>query len=382
MAKLYFHYSTMNAGKSTMLLQASHNYAERGMSTVLLTAQLDHRAGEGKIGSRIGIEQSAETYTAETDLYAFTIALLNAWPMGFYHPATIVQDAKRHGVEVRPIDVTRSAWRCTWEDRDESAESTTAAEPPRHLIDRRLGPRPAARPEPNANGALRLGLRFVRGLHAEVGRRIEASREQRPFADLDDLALRCRLGEDALSKLAHAGALGGLGMSRREALWQASRVARPTGPLFTEDRGRAGSPLPEMDRFEETVADFLTTGLTPGGHPMRYARPDLDTQGVVPCAELARLPTGRTVRVAGAVIVRQRPGTAKGMLFMTLEDETGMAQAILTPDQLDRHRELIVGSAGLVVEGELQNRDGSISVKAASLWRIDRLTPTPSHDWH
>lgn len=171
-------------------------------------------------------------------------------------------------------------------------------------------------------------------------------------------------------------------MTRREALWQASRVARPTGPLFAGDPGTPGSPLAEMDSLEETIADFVTTGLTPGGHPMRYARADLDRQGVVTCAALARMPPGDTVRFAGAVIVRQRPGTAKGMLFLTLEDETGMAQAILTPDLLEEHRDTVVGSAGLVVEGPLQDRDGSRSVRAEKIWRVDRLTPTPSHDWH
>ena len=137
-----------------------------------------------------------------------------------------------------------------------------------------------------------------------------------------------------------------------------------------------------MAPLEETVADFRSTGFTVGHHPMAYARRDLRRQGVLSCAELERTATGRIVRFAGSVIVRQRPGTAKGMLFVTLEDETGMAQAIFDPDLLARHRDLIAGAAGLVIEGPLQRRDGSMSVKARRCWPIERLHKTPSHDWH
>jgi error-prone DNA polymerase len=136
-----------------------------------------------------------------------------------------------------------------------------------------------------------------------------------------------------------------------------------------------------MSPLGETVADYRATGVTAGPHPIAYARDRLRAHGVTPNAELPRLPAGTKVRFAGSVIVRQRPGTARGMLFVTLEDETGMAQALVTPDLLRDHRQLIVGSPGLVIEGILQKKDGSISIKAQRFWPLDRLAETPSHDF-
>ena len=316
----------------------------------------------------------------------FYIALLNAWPMGFYHPASLIQDAKRHGVDVHPIDVTRSDWRCTWQDSGTADANARDSHVGRKLlIDRRSSS--AGAPPPKAEGSLRLGLRYVRGLHQDVGLRIEKERRHKPFANLDDMAFRCKLDGPSLDRLAMSGALAGFGLARREALWQAARVARPAGPLFVgnagaEDTDLSGSPLPSMTRLEETAADFEATGLTPGTHPMAFARPNLAHQGVVTCAQLEKLPAGRKVRFAGSVIVRQRPGTAKGMLFITLEDETGMAQAIVGPDLLAEQREVISTSGGLTIEGVLQRRDGSMSVRADRVWPIARLEKTPSHDWH
>lgn len=308
---------------------------------------------------------------------AFYISLLNAWPMGFYHPATLIQDAKRRGVRVLPIDVTRSSRRCTWEDRMPKDE----ARPDGLLIDRRV---PRSR-EPQADGMIRLGLRYVRGLSSDAAERIERERERRPFRSVDELAVRCRLDAATLDRLAFAGALAGFGLERREALWQASKAARPAGPLFQQvewDGDAAPSPLPAMSALENLAADFYSTGLTTGRHPMAFARADLRRQGILTCADLGTTPAGRQVRFAGSVIVRQRPGTAHGMLFVTLEDETGMAQALVTPDLLAKNREVIVASGGLVVEGLLQRRDGSMSVKASRVWPIERLEKTPSHDWH
>lgn len=242
-------------------------------------------------------------------------------------------------------------------------------------------------------GALRIGLRYVRGLRQDAAERLLAAREQRPFRDIDDLALRARLDGRSLERLALAGALASLGgcesgsgsqLGRRDALWQVARVARPAGPLFAEDRGDAGSPAPlrPMSALEQTHADYRATGLSTGPHPMAYARAELAGKGVSTCARLEQMPAGRRVRFAGAVIVRQRPGTAKGMLFVTVEDETGMAQAIIRPDLLAEQREVIVSSGGLVIEGLLQRRDGSSSVRAEKVWPLARLAPTPSHDWH
>ncbi|MCG8459246.1 MAG: hypothetical protein MI919_23465, partial [Holophagales bacterium] len=303
----------------------------------------------------------------------------------------------------------RSQWRCTWEERYEEprarlgrgrGERWKAPESAYHFDRRRTAPPgpPSAsegRREP-ARGSIRLGLRYVRGLRRETGERILEERRRRPFDGVDDLALRARLDPRELERLALAGALASLepgadgrSLSRREALWQVARVARPAGPLFAGDRADApaSSPLPEMSPIENTWADFRATGLTVGPHPMAYTRAALRGHGVVSCARLERLAAGRQVRFAGSVIVRQRPGTAKGMLFVTLEDETGMAQAIIRPDLLQERRDVIVGSGGLVIEGQLQRRDGSLSVRAEKIWPLDRFVstrhhPAHSHDWH
>ncbi|HKI87096.1 MAG TPA: OB-fold nucleic acid binding domain-containing protein, partial [Thermoanaerobaculia bacterium] len=279
---------------------------------------------------------------------AFAIALLNAWPMGFYHPATVIKDAQRHGVEVRPIDISFSSWKCGWEE-----------------------------------GSLRLGLRFVKGLRQETAEKIEAERLRRPFRDVDDLVRRSLLRRDELDTLAAIGALSSLGLSRRTALWQVARAARPSGPLFATNRkSSAPSPLPEMTPFDETRADYAGAGLTAGPHPISYFRPRLARRGVIPTAALGTRQRGERIRIAGSVIVRQRPGTAKGVLFITLEDETGMAQAIVAPKLLHEHRQLIVGAAGLIVEGELEKRDGTLSLRAERFWRLSDLARVPSHDFH
>jgi len=338
---------------------------------------------------------------------AFLIALLNAYPMGFYHPATLVTDARRHGVEVRPIDINHSGWRCRWEETEKS--------PSRMVRDA----------HPIANGACRLGMKYVRGLRQKVAERIEAEQARGPFRSADDLVRRCALHRDELSTLAHAGALACLGLTRRQALWQVALASRPAGEMFVEDpepagSGRAGAgpaptsgrnadfdvcdssrdggrsgvgagpaparpesgcPLPEMTPFEETVADFENTEMTTGAHPVTYVREVLDRQGVTPAAKLAALPNRDRVRIGGAVIVRQRPGTARGLLFVTLEDETGTIQAAVMPDLLQEHRQVLVRSPGLIIEGVLQKRDGTLTVKAEKVWPLS-MTPVTSHDFH
>ncbi len=283
---------------------------------------------------------------------SFLIGLLNAWPMGFYHPATLLKDAQRHGVEIRPLDVQRSGWRCRYEDR--------------------------ARPELRPLGAVRLGLRFVRGLSRESGHAIEAGQ---PFASVDDLARRCSLQGSELDALAETGALAAFGLSRRAALWQVARLARPAGELWEDEPDRSPSPLPEMSSVDLMLADFAGTGFTTGDHPLAYLRRQLSAQGVTPAALLERLPAESRVTIAGSVIVRQRPGTAKGILFVTLEDETGMAQAIVHADLLQENRGVIAASPGLVVEGLLQRRDGSVSVKAERCLPLSALVGAPSHDF-
>ncbi len=286
---------------------------------------------------------------------AFLAAMLNNWPLGFYHPSTLVSDAVRHGVVVRPIDVTCSGWLCDLEDRGR---------------------------------AVRLGLRAVSGLHAETGRRIEAARRAAPFASTADFAHRSGADDGTLSRLAEIGALAALGGTRRAALWQVEALGR-SGDLFrhappAEAEIPPESPLPEMTAEEELSADYAGTSLTLGPHPVAFARAALDRQGITRAADLGALPQGRRARVAGVVIVRQRPGTAKGFVFITLEDETGFANAIVTPDLYEQHRQVILGASALVIEGRVQNQDDVVSIKA------DRFEPLPgrsaaidvSHDFH
>ncbi|HXU44071.1 MAG TPA: OB-fold nucleic acid binding domain-containing protein, partial [Thermoanaerobaculia bacterium] len=174
---------------------------------------------------------------------------------------------------------------------------------------------------------------------------------------------------------------GERGLPRRAALWKAARVARPAGPLLSHLPDEAPSPLPEMTAQETTIADYAGLQLTLGPHPVAYFREGLGKQGVVPAADLESRRSGERLRIAGSVIVRQRPGTAKGMLFLTLEDETGMCQAIVSPDLLKEHRKLIVGNPGLAVEGILQRRDGTICLRAEKFWPLRELAAAPSHDF-
>ncbi|MXX61481.1 MAG: DNA polymerase III subunit alpha [Holophagales bacterium] len=303
----------------------------------------------------------ASAYLKRHHPTAFFLSLLNAWPMGFYHPATLVREAQRAGSAVLPIDVNESGVRCRWQDRPaDDDEPERPGEPP-----------PA--------GAIRLGLRYVKGLRREAAERIEAEQAARRFASIEDLAERCRLRRNELTALASIGALPGSG--RRAALWQAAQVEKPKGPLFADLTTATPSPLDEMTPMEETAADFAIASITTGPHPMEYYRRALDRRRVVTAAALPDKPAGRRVRTAGSVIVRQRPGTARGLLFLTLEDETGMSQAVVMPDQLKKHRRTIVSSSGLIVEGVLQKKDGSLSVKADRFWSIDRLERIPSHDF-
>ena len=279
---------------------------------------------------------------------AFYCALLNNWPMGFYHPATLVKDAERHGIRVLPIDVTRSASPCTLED-----------------------------------GAVRIGLRYVAGLGDDAGHRIELERARAAFASLGDLIERCRLREDERLRLARAGACAALGGSRRDVLWQVAALERDPTSLFARTRDTPVSPLPPMSALEETLADYASSGLTTGPHILAHLRGHLRGVGVITSAELRQVPHGRRVRVAGHVIVRQRPGTARGMLFLTLEDETGTCNAVITPPVFRRHRRLFHTCRLLLVEGPVQKVDGVIHVKGVRFRELPLSGATPpSHDFH
>jgi error-prone DNA polymerase len=376
--------------------------------------------------------------------------------MGFYHPATLVKDAQRHGVHFAPVDVETSAWDCTIEP----------------------------------DGRVRLGLRYVSGLREQVGRAIAAIAIQAPappgrcpkcgcddrsmletahragawdcfcnlcahdwtmpqpparkFRSPEDLIRKTGARRDELTVLAEIGALAAFGYDRRAALWQIEKAVRPEGELFEEleiadrrlqiasgqrgglgpedgdvpeprhDRAidpatgnmaasgrnlavaptesaicnlqspieRALSPLPRMTPVERMTADFAGTGLTIGPHPMSFHRTSLALRGVLRAVDLPRQRPGRRVRVAGCVITRQRPGTAKGFVFLTLEDETGISNVIVKPKIYDEQRMAIIESSFVIVEGLLQHQDGVIAVQAERVLPLDGIPlEVESHDF-
>jgi error-prone DNA polymerase len=289
-------------------------------------------------------------------LAAFTAALLNNQPMGFYMPATIVKDAQLHGLKVKPVDVLYSDWLCTLE-----------------LVESPL--------------ALRLGLEIVRGLRQSTATALVQERERGPFRSIDDLVQRLpQLQKDELKILARIGALNSLekGLHRRDALWQVEHATRSVGPLLRNiPEEKELSPLSQMSDEERLVSDFFGTGLTIGKHPMAYQRPAWEKMKIKRACELKNIPDGRFTRVAGCVIARQRPGTASGFVFLSLEDETGIANAIVTPDVFERHRVLVSRGKFLMVEGILQNQDNVISVKAKRIHALSvTAAETQSHDFH
>jgi error-prone DNA polymerase len=206
----------------------------------------------------------------------------------------------------------------------------------------------------------------------------------RPFSSVDDLALRVPgLRKDEINRLAEIGALNSLEAHRRDALWQAQRAILPVGPLLEplEETG-APSPLSPMNTDERLWADYRGTGLTVGKHPMAYRRAEMNALKVTRAADLERIPNGRLVRIAGSVIVRQRPGTANGFVFLSMEDETGIMNAIITPPTFDRYKFEVLGERFLLIDGVLQNLDGVISVKAGRIAGLRAGAAAESHNFH
>jgi error-prone DNA polymerase len=363
-------------------------------------------------------------------LAAFTAALLNNQPMGFYSPATIVKDAQRHGLKLRPVDVTCSEWNCSLEAVSCQlsaiskvgkvvANEVAVAERQKnaaHSASRGLAEDNPQAPEGRKNIVLRMGLRYVRGLREDTAQSLIRERALTPFASIHDLTRRVpQLRKDELSTLAEIGALNSIGsqisdctlqiaesdqsaicnlkseisfarnsLHRRDALWQVERAVRPSGPLLEQNaEPDESSPLAPMNHEERLVADFHGTGLTVGPHPVAYRRAWLNAMGIRRASDLRDIPHGRRLRIGGCVITRQRPGTAKGFVFISLEDETGVANAIVTPDLFHQNRLLLTSERFLAIEGILQNQDNVISVKA------ERVSPlfvaqaeTSSHDFH
>ena len=279
----------------------------------------------------------------------FVCALLNNQPMGFYHPFTLVKDAQRHGARFRPVDVTRSEWLCTLED-----------------------------------GAVRLGLRYVRGLREAAARRCAAERGCRPFASLQDFVDRAALHDDELKTAGRGRRAERLRPhAPQRAVAGGARGTAARTALQASARTRAdASPLPEMDLGERLASDLSGTGITVGPHPLRLYREVLRGRGILRAADLAGLSDGARVRVAGAVICRQRPGTAKGFVFLTLEDETGLVNVIVRPDQFDRDHTVLVSTHVLEIDGILQAQDGlsvrALAVRPAPVGQV----PVESRDFH
>jgi error-prone DNA polymerase len=298
----------------------------------------------------------ASAYLKCRYLAAFTAAILNNQPMGFYAPATLVKDAQRHGQHFNPIDVTRSDWLCSIE-------------------------------EENGERRVRLGLNYVKGLREQPARAILAARTQAPFASIQDLVDRVpELRKDELRKLSEIGALNFITASpthRRAALWDSELAIRPTGPLFANPQSLIPNPLPRMTETDRLNSDFRRTHLTIGKHPMAFHREKMNALGVTPASQLKFVRNGRMVRIAGCIICRQRPGTAKGLLFLSIEDETGVSNAVVMPDVFDRERKTILNNSYLVIDGEMQNVDNVYTVRAAHFEPLDVAEEAvPSHDFH
>jgi len=301
----------------------------------------------------------ASAYLKVHYLAAFTCALLNNQPMGFYSPAVLIKDAQRHGLRVRPIDIQRSLAVCALEQEADHSLS------------------------------LRIGFNYARGMRSTSIEALLAERNLHGiFASVDDVAHRVSaLNRKELVLLARVGALNPLERvgHRRDALWQVEEAGRPVGPLLRgiSSAQEKQSPLAAMTTDERLTADYAGAGLTTGPHPMAYQRTALRASNILSAMELIDCRSNTSIRIAGCVIARQRPGTAKGFVFLSLEDETGIANIILTPDVFERDRLIVTSNCFLLIAGTVQNTDGVIHVKAQHLEPLNITdAPVSSHNFH
>ncbi|SCB55041.1 OB-fold nucleic acid binding domain-containing protein [Bradyrhizobium shewense] len=277
----------------------------------------------------------------------FCCAILNAQPMGFYDPSQLVRDACNHGVVVRPIDVNASEWDCTLEPLDGNRR------------------------------AVRLGLRLTRGLAEVDGKRLVDVRQDRPYTSILELSRRANMHPGSLVRLAKADAFRSLDISRREAAWAIKSLRSDTLPLFADADWReqgiqpeineAAVELPPMTKGREVVEDYRSAGLTLRSHPLAFLREELSRRSVSPCQALQQAKDGSRISVAGLVLVRQKPGSAKGVMFITLEDETDIANLIVWPSVFDRLRRTILGAQMMTCRGRVQRASGVIHVIAEHL---------------
>jgi len=304
----------------------------------------------------------ASAYCKVKYLAAFTCAILNNQPMGFYMPAVIVKDAQRHDLRVKPIDIQVSDWPCSVECE---ADNTLS---------------------------VRLGMKYAKGLRKHTAEAIVASRQRDgDYQSIEELVARVPLiNRSELGALARIGALNKLNgvRHRRDALWQVQRSGIPEGPLLRANSKLLREPsndfsLKMMTTTERMIADYSGTGLTIGRHPMSYRREQLQRSGVVSAMELRNIQDGTFVRTAGCIIARQRPGTAMGFIFLSMEDETGIANVIVAPDVYERYRSIVIRSKFIRADGPLQSQEGVIHVKATWLAELseDGLD-VRSHDFH
>jgi len=277
---------------------------------------------------------------------AFACALINSAPMGFYSPDQLLQDAKRHGIRVLPVDVRHSHWDCTLQNH----------------VDRHMQP------------AIRMGLRLINGLHPATAEKIALQREQRPFVNVADLCARTQIDRRQQSLLADAGALRGLAGHRHRARWAIAAVESSL-PLFAHLPAQAESEsvvLPVPTACEDMRADYLLTGTTLGQHPLAFLRPELQRRRYRDSSELGTIPNGRHIRVAGMVTLRQRPQTASGVIFLTLEDEYGLTNVVVWTSVSERQRRVLLQSNLLAVHGYLESQHG---VQHLIAQRLEDLTP-------
>jgi error-prone DNA polymerase len=287
---------------------------------------------------------------------AFTASLLNSQPMGFYAPAQLIRDAQAHGVSVLPVDINQSDWDCTLEPLESGAM------------------------------ALRLGLRLIRGLSRKPADAILAARGDRPCRSVSDLAKRAGVGQPVLARLAHADAFAGLGIPRRQALWELLATADEP-PLFAclRDEEEPSPALPLMPLATQVDFDYGSLGLSLKAHPLSFVRPELDRLKIVTAQALTETPDKSIVRVAGLVLVRQQPSTAKGTVFVTLEDETGIVNLIIRPRVWQKYRRAASGASTLMASGPLQRTEEVIHVCATRLEDLTNILPTiapASRDFH